>query len=357
MSQDDKKFRDAEAESWFATMCTTVSKIRNVRAEQDIKSKVRLPLSFWSNDAGLRAALEAENGVIAWNARADPEQICVKEFEGRGEVPQSTARIVVADGLEVDIPLPEAQPMDMGKEIARLNKQLTFLTSQLETNQKKITPTFLEKAPAAAKEKALQKVESLKQEKQSVEDQLKELDSQQSGRREAVAGLIGLGFLSQAAPSASANVGEGDALPNGARQEDRIRKAAEAWKEEGRKMSAGEIKTDDEWKTAEGFLRRLYGVKDDMSYLSRGLAGDKKKKSEELVTVFAKQVKLADKPAKKKDVEGFMALHTEITGYIVAFSALLNDAPQDLAEEGGEEELVLGGAPKWKVGEKKSSFF
>uniref|UniRef100_A0A7S0B7D4 Uncharacterized protein n=1 Tax=Pyrodinium bahamense TaxID=73915 RepID=A0A7S0B7D4_9DINO len=141
------------------------------------------------------------------------------------------------------------------------------------------------------------------------------------------------------APSAEAAVGEGDVLPEGAKQEDRLRKGIEAWKKQGVKLTTTEV-TDDEWTNTQGFLRRLYTLEGDMGYLSRGFGKDKRRKAEELITTFKKRVKQADKPAKAKDVEKFMAFHAEITGYLDAFSEMLSDAPQELELEPEDVSIV-----------------
>merc|ERR1712060_748321 len=92
---------------------------------------------------------------------------------------------------------------------------------------------------------------------------------------------------------ARAAVGEGDVLPSGAKQEERLRKGIDAWKSLGTKLTTMDKISEDEWTNTQGFLRRLYSLGDDMGYLGKGFRGDKKKNSERLVTIFKKQVKLA----------------------------------------------------------------
>jgi hypothetical protein len=264
--------RDMEAEGWFASFCTAVSQIRAVRAEKAIPPKERVPLTFWCADVGMQKALESEQAVIAWVARADLEKVSVQSFEARVGASEDVARISISDRLEVDMQLPEQSPVDLEKELARLRKQLNQLTAQLESQEKKITPSFLERAAPAAKEKIIQKAEDLRQQKIEVAGQLEKLELHpSSSRRDVLASLIGGAMLAQHPPPASANVGEGDTLPNGARQEDRIRKGMKAWRELGEKTVKGEVSTDEEWQNSQGFLRRLYGLNDDMGYLAKGL--------------------------------------------------------------------------------------
>jgi len=160
------------------------------------------------------------------------------------------------------------------------------------------------------------------------------LDTQPVSRRDAVTAAVAAAGALWPTQGARANVGEGDMLPSGAKQEERLRKGIDAWKNLGTKLTTmGEI-SEDEWSNTQGFLRRLYTLGDDMTYLGRGFRGDKKKTSEKLITTFKKQVKLADKPLKAKELDKFMAFHKEITGYLLDFTGLLADATEDLVADG-----------------------
>jgi len=331
--------RDEGAEGWYTKMCNLVSQIRNTRAEHNIPPKERVPLTFWCDDAAFQEALQAESSAMAWLARADAERIEVGAFGGRGTAAEGVVRTVVSEDLEVDMPVPEAA-VDVEKEVQRLTKQLDWITGQLESTEKKITPSFLEKAPPFARDKVLQKKEELSQQKVAVAGQLEELRQTQGqpARRDVLAGLA-LGAMFASSPAARANVGEGDVLPQGARQEDRIRKGADAWKKLGEKLTTTQV-SDDEWTNTQGFLRRLYGLNDDMSYLARGFKGDKRKGAEKLIESFKKQVKQADKPAKAKDLEKFMTFHKEITGYLNNFTDMLSDVVEDLAFEVEDVDIV-----------------
>lgn len=232
------------------------------------------------------------------------------------------------------MPVPQQQ-VDVEKELQRLNKQLDQVSGLLESTEKQITPQFLERANPTARAKIMQKRYDLRQQKVAIEAQLQDLKgsvSEPTSRRETVmAAIFGLGLISRPQKSEAA-VGEGDVLPEGARQEDRIRKGLEAWKKLPEKLVSPEDPAK-EWENAQGFLRRLYGLKDDMSYLTRGLRGDKRKESETLIATFQKRVKLADKPAKAKDYAAFMEFHKEIVGYLEEFQSYLVDATEELTME------------------------
>eukprot|EP00929_Paragymnodinium_shiwhaense_P018641 TRINITY_DN12968_c0_g1_i1.p2 TRINITY_DN12968_c0_g1~~TRINITY_DN12968_c0_g1_i1.p2 ORF type:complete len:286 (+),score=83.95 TRINITY_DN12968_c0_g1_i1:68-859(+) len=166
--------------------------------------------------------------------------------------------------------------------------------------------------------------------------------SQPSSRRQVVALLGAAGLAATNVAPATAKVGEGDELPAGAKQEDRIRIALSKWQELGEKTMKGEVKEEADWQNTQGFLRRLYSLAPDMDYLADGLREDKKEKAKDIAVKFKKEVKLMDKPAKAQDVEKFMAMHKEVTDYMEAYLDLLNDIPAELlSATGAEEDVVL----------------
>jgi len=331
--------RDEQAEKWFVRMTALVSQVRNARAEHDVPPKERVPLTFFCGDSGFQHALQEECSAVAWCARADPDNIRADSLSAKGENKEGVVRIVVSEDLEVDMPVPK-QEIDVEKEVQRLKKQYARITGQLEGAQRKITPSFLEKANPQARDKILQKVEDLRQQQEAVVAQLNEFGVEEKLteplRRTVVAGAL-CAALSWMQP-AQANVGEGDELPNGARQENRLRKGLEAWKNLGTKTMGGEVKTNEEWQNTQGFLRRLYSLQDDMNYLARGLKEEKKQQAETVITKFKKRVKEADKPAKAKDLEAISPFFAEISGYINNFLDLLTDVEGDL--EMGDAEVV-----------------
>jgi len=334
--------RDPEAERWFAKMCTLVSQIRNTRSEHEIALKERVPLTFWCNDAGFQKALEDERPAVAWLARGDLEQIKVQAFNGRvAETPEGSVRTVVAEDLEVDMPVPE-KTLDLGKELQRLNKQLETISSQLETTKRKITPSFLEKANPVARDKIIQKRDDLQQQQDAVVAQLEEIRQAvpEPARRDVLAGLFCAASLA-AAPPARANVGEGDILPNGARQEDRIRKGLDAWRKLAVKLKELPEISDEEWQNSQGFLRRLFGLNEDMSYLAKGFNPEKQKQSEKIVTVFKKRVKEMDKPAKAKNLPLFLDMHKEVTGYLVDWCEFLVDAQDVIIDDSDMVDVTI----------------
>ncbi|CAE6960558.1 EMB2247 [Symbiodinium sp. CCMP2456] len=157
-------------------------------------------------------------------------------------------------------------------------------------------------------------------------------------RRNVVAAASAFLWGFFAPKSARADVGEGDSLPAGARQEDRIRKGLDAWKKLPEKLQTAEDK-DKEWDDTIGFLRRIYGLNDDMKYLTRGFRGDKKTNAEALIEKFRKQVKASDKPVKAKDFDKVMEFHKEITGYLEEFQTYLLDATEELTTEAEAEDI------------------
>jgi len=165
--------RDEQAEKWFVRMTALVSQVRNARAEHDVPPKERVPLTFFCGDSGFQHALQEECSAVAWCARADPDNIRADSLSAKGENKEGVVRIVVSEDLEVDMPVPK-QEIDVEKEVQRLKKQYARITGQLEGAQRKITPSFLEKANPQARDKILQKVEDLRQQQEAVVAQLNE---------------------------------------------------------------------------------------------------------------------------------------------------------------------------------------
>jgi len=168
--------RDMDAEAWFTKLCAAVTAVRNARAKQDIPPKERVALTFWCADDRFADALKSELAAIAWLARADIEKVDVRSYNDKGETPARVVRIVVSEELDIDMPVKEKQ-VDLTKEVLRLGKQLKMLASQLDSVEKKITPSFLEKANPNARDKILKKRDDLVLTKEAVEAQLRDLEA------------------------------------------------------------------------------------------------------------------------------------------------------------------------------------
>lgn len=335
--------RDEQAEGWFRRLCSLVTAVRNARAEQGIPPKERLPLTIYCGDAAFQAAIGSEAAALAYLAKSNADLIEARPLSQRPkEIPASTIRIVVNEELEVDMLVPR-KAVDVEKELQRLQKQFNQVCSQLEGLDKKITPQFLEKCDPEAREKITQKRNEYSIQKASLAAQLEELgtseaESGSKTRRTVLAGVLAGVFLLGGVHPVSAGVGEGDTLPDGARQEDRIRKALDAWKKLRDKLEGLETVSKEEWENTQGFLRRLYGINDDMSFLVKNFTAEKKQQASELITKFKKKVKASDKPAKAKDLPAFLEMHTEITKMIEDFTLSLFDANEDVSGDAGEEE-------------------
>eukprot|EP00441_Pelagodinium_beii_P031987 CAMPEP_0197630132 /NCGR_PEP_ID=MMETSP1338-20131121/7713_1 /TAXON_ID=43686 ORGANISM="Pelagodinium beii, Strain RCC1491" /NCGR_SAMPLE_ID=MMETSP1338 /ASSEMBLY_ACC=CAM_ASM_000754 /LENGTH=1247 /DNA_ID=CAMNT_0043201285 /DNA_START=33 /DNA_END=3776 /DNA_ORIENTATION=+ len=348
---------DLEAEGWFTKFCSMVTAIRNARAEQGVKPKERLPLTLWCKDAKFQGAMEAEGPALAWLSRADPQQLKVCAMsEQPSEMPEGTVRVLVGDDLEVDILVPKVE-VDIEKELQRLQKQLDQVTGYLQTTEKKISPQFLERAAPAVKEKTLAQQDELRQQKESLTSQIAELkgDAEPSRREFAsavAAFLLGGGAVQPAKAEDIVYSLEGPGiqipglsaesiLPAGAKQEARFRKWVKAWKDLPPQLEKPED-AQKTWDNCQGFLRRIYGVNEDMNYIAKGFKdASKKTKAEETIETFKKKIKAADKPAKAKDLPAFMVFHAEILGLLKQFESLTQDAVEDLTTDEAEQELEV----------------
>jgi valyl-tRNA synthetase len=153
---------DANAESAMSAMIELISRVRNLRAEMNIKPGERVPVLVGIADARMRKALEDNFGQIARLTRASQVSIAEKL-----DAPKASARAVLAGGAEVAIPLEglidfEQERARLVREQEKLQKEAAKLEGQLGNAD------FVERAPA-------EKVEGLKLRMAEIEMQKKAL--------------------------------------------------------------------------------------------------------------------------------------------------------------------------------------
>ncbi|GMH77614.1 hypothetical protein TrST_g5726 [Triparma strigata] len=144
---------------------------------------------------------------------------------------------------------------------------------------------------------------------------------------------IGLGFVLGGGAQVANAIGEvadGNSLPDGAKQFSRVLKSQKDVKEIIASLSSSPPTDSSQWKVLSLYIRGLYSLSDDMTFIGKGLAPEKKKMAEEVIKTFKKDVKEADVPAKAEDVEEFKKLMVKAEGGITEFLELLQDIPQDL---------------------------
>lgn len=157
----DDELIDEKSEREMRMLIELISKVRNIRAEMQIKpsDKVEVYVATSKENQKVFAANEAQ---ILKLARAE-RMFLVETLEG---VPKASARAVTADA-EIAVPLEGL--IDFEKEIARLENQLKKMENEYEKLQKQLeNPNFVERAPA-------EKVEQIRTQIAELETKMKAL--------------------------------------------------------------------------------------------------------------------------------------------------------------------------------------
>ncbi|KAJ1618377.1 tRNA synthetases class I-domain-containing protein [Pavlovales sp. CCMP2436] len=139
---------DALALDHFGKFQDTVRAVRNARAEYKVEPAKKIAAVVCVSDPVVMAALRAEAPAFALLARVDPEVLSWSTEMAPPDSGGKTVHLVVADGLEVFLPL--ATLIDAAQERARLEKQGLKLQASIERLAAKLgAPGFSDKAPAA----------------------------------------------------------------------------------------------------------------------------------------------------------------------------------------------------------------
>jgi valyl-tRNA synthetase len=133
---------DEGAEREMQQVIELISRVRNIRAEMNIKSSERVPLIIGTANGKLRDLFTSSREHIARLARTSD----IKILE-RLDAPRASARAVLADGAEIAVPfeglIDFAQERErLTRERDKLNKEAAKLEAQLAN------PQFAERAPA-----------------------------------------------------------------------------------------------------------------------------------------------------------------------------------------------------------------
>jgi valyl-tRNA synthetase len=159
----DDSLIDEAAESEMALVIELITKVRNIRAEMNIKPGDRLSIHVAGDDE-TRSVVAANDAQIKKLARADNIVLA-----GSLDVPKASARAVLTGNAEIAVPLEGL--IDFEKERARLQGQIEKLNTELERlNGQLSNKNFVEKAPE-------EKVGELRERKQEIEKQCATLAS------------------------------------------------------------------------------------------------------------------------------------------------------------------------------------
>ena len=137
----DENLIDEKSEAEMQTIIELITKVRNIRAEMNIKPSDK-PEIFIAADAGAQKIFAANEAQILKLARVSRVNIGATL-----DVPQASARGVLANKVEIAIPLEGL--IDFDKERERLENQSGKLIQENERLQKQLSNrNFVEKAPA-----------------------------------------------------------------------------------------------------------------------------------------------------------------------------------------------------------------
>jgi valyl-tRNA synthetase len=133
---------DDDAEWEMQALIDLITRVRNIRAEMQIKPGEPIPILIGAPDERLRAVYSANTNQITRLLRASNVSVSNKL-----EAPRASARAILTGGAEVAVPL--AGLIDFAQEQQRLSKEkeklaaeATKLEAQLANQQ------FAERAPA-----------------------------------------------------------------------------------------------------------------------------------------------------------------------------------------------------------------
>ncbi|MEP7149657.1 MAG: valine--tRNA ligase [Acidobacteriota bacterium] len=153
----DDSLIDEQAESEMASVIELITKVRNIRAEMNIKSGDRLAIHI-AGEMGMRIVFASNEAQIKKLARAD--NIVLTDSL---DVPKASARAVLTGNAEIAVPLEGL--IDFEKERARLQGQIEKLDVELQRlNAQLSNANFVEKAPKG-------KVDELRDRKGEIENQ------------------------------------------------------------------------------------------------------------------------------------------------------------------------------------------
>ncbi|MEO8042881.1 MAG: valine--tRNA ligase, partial [Acidobacteriota bacterium] len=153
----DDSLIDEQAESAMASVIELITKIRNIRAEMNIKAGDRVSIHIAADNA-MRTVLASNEAQIKKLARADKIVLA-----NSLDVPKASARAVLTGNAEIAVPLEGL--IDFEMERARLQGQIEKLDLELQRlNGQLSNANFVEKAPK-------EKVDELRDRKGEIDNQ------------------------------------------------------------------------------------------------------------------------------------------------------------------------------------------
>jgi valyl-tRNA synthetase len=133
---------DEAAESEMQAIIELISRVRNIRAEMNIKPAERIPIVVGSPDENLRRVFSAAREQISRLVRASEFNV-----SNRLEAPKASARAVLTGGAELAVPLEGL--IDFEQEVRRLKRESEKLHAEAAKLEAQLSnPNFVSRAPA-----------------------------------------------------------------------------------------------------------------------------------------------------------------------------------------------------------------
>jgi valyl-tRNA synthetase len=141
----DLLFADDEAERQFSLLQEVITRIRDARNQMNVESARRIPLILAAGDE--TPMFEAQAPLIEFLARTEKPQL-YRSLEQKPEQVMS----LLAEAVEIYLPL--AGLLDIGKEMERLDKELASAQQEVARLQTKLSnENFVKKAKPEVVEK------------------------------------------------------------------------------------------------------------------------------------------------------------------------------------------------------------
>ena len=148
---------DDAAEWEMQALIDLITRVRNIRAEMQIKPSEAIPILIGAPDEKLRAVYSANTSQITRLLRASEVSV-----SSQLEAPHASARAILAGGAEVAVPL--AGLIDFAQEQQRLSKEKEKLAAEATKLEAQLAnPQFAERAPAEKVEEVRARIADIAQ--------------------------------------------------------------------------------------------------------------------------------------------------------------------------------------------------
>jgi valyl-tRNA synthetase len=166
---EEPAYQDAVAEGNMTLLMEAIKAIRNIRAEMKVAPGQKVEILILAPDVLQRAVLETGKADILKLAGG----ASVELFETLTEKPSQAASAVL-EGVEIYLPLKGL--MDLDKEVARVEKEISMATLDRQSLEAKLSNSgFTGKAPAQVVAKEQERLEGIVARTAALKERLREL--------------------------------------------------------------------------------------------------------------------------------------------------------------------------------------